>query len=272
MCLSDKFVRQIQKKNLIMNLRDKKQRNKQKKEKCEEIKMYKNYIFDLYGTLVDIHTNEGKSYLWKKMQIWYGMHGARYEKPLEIKKAFYSLIKEHEEKMGYEDAEIQIEYVFQEMFKSKGIDVSIGIAIETGKMFRMLSLEYIRLYDGVEELLDRLHKNGKKIYLLSNAQRIFTEPEMRSLGIYDKFDGIIYSSDAGVKKPSGKFYDILFKKYNLKKDESIMVGNDHICDAGGSSNYNIHSLYWWTNISPEHPGAKNLPPMCKEIFDISEAF
>ena len=25
---------------------------------------YKNYIFDLYGTLVDIHTNEGKAYLY----------------------------------------------------------------------------------------------------------------------------------------------------------------------------------------------------------------
>ena len=28
--------------------------------------MYQNYIFDLYGTLVDINTNEGKPYLWKK--------------------------------------------------------------------------------------------------------------------------------------------------------------------------------------------------------------
>lgn len=29
--------------------------------------MYQNYIFDLYGTLVDIHTNENKHYLWEKM-------------------------------------------------------------------------------------------------------------------------------------------------------------------------------------------------------------
>lgn len=29
--------------------------------------MYKNYIFDLYGTLLDIHTNESKKYLWEKM-------------------------------------------------------------------------------------------------------------------------------------------------------------------------------------------------------------
>lgn len=28
--------------------------------------MYHNFIFDLYGTLVDIHTNENKTSLWKK--------------------------------------------------------------------------------------------------------------------------------------------------------------------------------------------------------------
>lgn len=55
--------------------------------------MYKNYIFDLYGTLVDVHTNEAKPYLWKKMQVWYDMHGAHYEKPLVLKRNFISLLK-----------------------------------------------------------------------------------------------------------------------------------------------------------------------------------
>ena len=41
--------------------------------------MYQNYIFDLYGTLVDIHTNEKKAYLWKKMSLFFGMKGAAYE-------------------------------------------------------------------------------------------------------------------------------------------------------------------------------------------------
>ena len=33
--------------------------------------MYKNYIFDLYGTLIDINTDEWNVQLWKKMQILY---------------------------------------------------------------------------------------------------------------------------------------------------------------------------------------------------------
>ena len=232
--------------------------------------MYKNYIFDLYGTLVDIRTNEWKNYLWKKMHIWYAMHGANYDKPLTLKKEFYRVVQQHEKNMNHEHAEIQIEYSFKELFEAKGVEVSMELAVETGKMFRMLSLEYVKLYDGVLEMFDNLKKAGKKIYLLSNAQRIFTEPEMRFLNIYDKFDGIFYSSDISYKKPSGEFYDALFKQFKLKKSESVMVGNDHVCDAGGASDYGIDSLYWYSNISPEHPGKKNLPKNCKEIKYITD--
>ena len=40
--------------------------------------MYKNYIFDLYGTLIDINTNEWKKSLWKNMAMIYSMSGASY--------------------------------------------------------------------------------------------------------------------------------------------------------------------------------------------------
>ena len=39
---------------------------------------YQNYIFDLYGTLIDINTNEWSAQLWKKMAILYGYYGAHY--------------------------------------------------------------------------------------------------------------------------------------------------------------------------------------------------
>ena len=61
--------------------------------------MYQNYIFDLYGTLVDIHTNEKKAYLWKKMSLFFGMKGAAYE-PKELRMAYATKIKEQEAALG----------------------------------------------------------------------------------------------------------------------------------------------------------------------------
>ena len=49
--------------------------------------MYQNYIFDFYGTLVDIHTNESKPYLYKKIAGLYASYGAIYT-PAEWKKQY----------------------------------------------------------------------------------------------------------------------------------------------------------------------------------------
>lgn len=35
--------------------------------------MYKNYVFDLYGTLIDINTDEWSIDIWEKMAIYYGL-------------------------------------------------------------------------------------------------------------------------------------------------------------------------------------------------------
>ena len=40
--------------------------------------MYNNYIFDLYGTLIDINTDEWNDDLWKKIAIFYAYKGAHY--------------------------------------------------------------------------------------------------------------------------------------------------------------------------------------------------
>lgn len=216
--------------------------------------MYKNYIFDLYGTLVDINTNEYKRYLWQKMADFYGYYGAVY-KPNELKKEYVELCRAEGEKIkDVEWAEIQLEYVFLELFKMKNIDVSLELATHAGQMFRILSTKYLRLYDGVTDFLDLLKKKNKKVYLLSNAQTIFTKPEMKYLGIYDYFDGIVISSEERCKKPDSTFYNIVLNRYSLDKKESIMIGNDYITDIKGAYEAGLDSLYIHSNLSPEIKG------------------
>lgn len=242
----------------------------------------KNYIFDLYGTLVDIHTNEAKTSLWKNMAFIFSMMGAEYA-PVELRKRYKELTaseslqqlsfiqdKFHDKRIAEDEIEIQLEKVFYRMFSDRGIAPEVKQMAQLGITFRSLSLSYIRLYDDVPELLQRLREAGKKIYLLSNAQRMFTEPEMRMLGIYDMFDGILYSSDAGVKKPSFYFYDTLFQRYGLKKEESVMIGNEYRADVLGAAKYGIKSMYVYTAQSGEKP--EFLPEGCKETGKISEVF
>ena len=47
-----------------------------------------NYIFDLYGTLIDIHTSESKASLWKEVALLRGLQerSGRIHHPLEHEK------------------------------------------------------------------------------------------------------------------------------------------------------------------------------------------
>lgn len=221
------------------------------------MKMYKNYIFDLYGTLVDINTNEWKHSLWKNMAMIYSLSGAKYTAK-ELKKAYNDYLAEEIDNIPKEKytthAEPQIEKVFARMYTEKGVECSAETAAYTGRVFRALSIKYIKLYDGVKELFEAIRKHDGNIYLLSNAQRIFTEPEIRLTGIYDDFDYVMISSDEGCAKPDRMFYQRLMDKFKLDPKESIMIGNDYITDIKGSYEAGIDSLYLHTNISPEIKG------------------
>lgn len=240
--------------------------------------MYRNYIFDLYGTLVDIHTDENSYAVWEKMALFYGYQGALYT-PEELQEAYKRLVHDAEaecrnkmnaNRTGNEAEpdgraviyyshegipEIQIEKVFGKMYELKGVNADESLVLHTCQIFRAITTEYIRLYPDVRMMFDALRKQKKNVYLLSNAQRVFTEYELNVLDIARYFDGILISSDYGVKKPDLAFFNILLEKYSLMPEECIMIGNDENCDIAGAKKAGIDTYYIHSNISPEYEGS-----------------
>lgn len=218
--------------------------------------MYDTCIFDLYGTLVDIRTDENKEELWEKLSLFYAFYGAFYT-PEELARSYKRLTGEmtagHEElRRDSHEAfpEIRIEEVFRALFEEKGIAPDEPLVRHAGQFFRILSMEFIRLYDGTEEMLSAVKERGRKIYLLSNAQRIFTEYEMNALGITKYFDGIFISSDEGCKKPDLKFFRKLIDTCGIDPERAVMVGNDGICDIEGAKRAGLGTVYVHSDISP----------------------
>ena len=45
---------------------------------------YDNYVFDLYGTLVDIHTDEEPKEIWDNLALFYGYHRKTIKQKMRI--------------------------------------------------------------------------------------------------------------------------------------------------------------------------------------------
>lgn len=127
------------------------------------------------------------------------------------------------------------------------------LAVHAGQFFRILSTDYVKLYDGVTDLLEALKKKGKKIYLLSNAQRILQSMRCTRLESQSILTIFLSSSTCGVKKPDSRFFQLLIDKYNLDITKSVMIGNDGISDIAGAKSVGLDTFYIHSNISPKLP-------------------
>lgn len=243
--------------------------------------MYDNYIFDLYGTLADIRTNEEKPYLWQKMSEFYTSLGAPYS-PVQLRREFRFLEQEAAQRVQREAvsfgmqgvlAEPDLTGVFQRLFQKMGVSCDRQTARMTAVFFRTLSRQLLQVYDGVKETLQELRDRGRCVYLLSNAQSDFTRPELELLGLADCFDGILISSEEGCKKPCTAFFHRLLKRYDLDPARCLMVGNDEYADIAGAANAGMDSLYIHTATSSQ-PRGEYKPTYCvmdgdwKKVSDI----
>ena len=213
---------------------------------------YTDLIFDLYGTLLDIHTDENDT-VWEKTAIYFGFYGAHYTGS-ELKCAFHAAMAAREAKAGqsYECfPDIPFEQIMTELFQAKGLSRNADVlGINAAQLLRISSIEYIKLYPQTLEALAFLRKKGYRLWLLSNAQRIFTEYELRYLGLGQQLDGIYISSDYGCRKPDMRFFNALIKEQNLDPSRCIMIGNDRQTDIAGAKAAGLATLYMHTNLTP----------------------
>ena len=225
---------------------------------------YTNLIFDLYGTLVDIHTDEN-DLVWEKTALYFGFYGAHYTGP-ELKKAFHAAMSAREVQAGqnYECfPDIPFESVMEELFRAKGVKENADtLGINAAQLFRISSMEYIKLYPHVLDALAQLRQHGYRLWLLSNAQRVFTEYELRHLGLGEQLDGIYISSDYGCRKPDVRFFRALLEERQLDPNHCLMIGNDRHTDIAGAQAAGLATLYMHTNLTPydQSPADPDLLP------------
>lgn len=236
----------------------------------ENTRRYRNFLFDLYGTLADIHTDEGSPALWLRMSALLGMEGAVWT-PEALEKKYRDGIARMEaeaRKVRGCGAEIDVAPLFRSFYTDAGVEASEAGTARLAREFRVLSLCKLRLFPGAAALLKALRENDCRVFLLSNAQALFTRPELRLLGLDTLFDDILLSSEAGLKKPDAGFYGQMLTKNGLDPAETVMVGNDDQADCHGAAAVGLDSLYLHTEQSPRL--ISPLPENCVRIEQISD--
>ncbi|WP_231637348.1 MULTISPECIES: HAD family hydrolase [Bacillales] len=225
--------------------------------------LYQSYIFDLYGTLVDIKTDEESPQLWKSMALYFRYNGMTVSKKA-LQALILSEVEQHmaEGRKFCEFPDFVMEDVLADVVRKLKGNATEAWLQEAVRWFRILSMRKLALYDGTIDVLTGLKNKGKSIYLLSNGQKTFIEMELNSLGIYDYFDGIAISSVARVSKPDPLFYSYLCERHHIDLSTALMIGNDPRTDMEGARLVGIDGCYLHTETSPANMAVESKWRIC----------
>lgn len=206
--------------------------------------MYKQVIFDLYGTLVDIHTDEHGDKLWSTMTDVVKAYGAYYA-PSQLRDSFFALCDEQlqENSLKTSCPDIDVVKVWQKLLKVSKLKVNKTDATHCARTMRALSTDHIRLYSGALPLLTKLKKAKVPMYLLCNGQKQYVTTELRLLGIARFFKEKIISSEYGVANPNPSLFNLILRKHKLNAEDIVVVGNDLTSDIEGANATGMDSIY-----------------------------
>lgn len=262
---------------------------------------YANYVFDFYGTLVDVRTDENKPALWRFMADWYALHGCLLP-PDALRDAFWRTDAHERETRRRQSAlahpEIRIERVFLRLLlesPSRPCAATLDAlpvgewrlrhardpesaltalqngpwAFATANAFRILSRDWLRPFPDTLPVLRELLQRGKRLFLLSNAQAVFTRPEIEQTGLADFFPAPFLSSDFGMMKPQREFLAALLHRENLSPRDTVFVGNEMQSDMAVALRCGVDAVYLDTAHRPPETlqeetrrllAAENAPP------------
>ncbi len=101
------------------------------------------------------------------------------------------------------------------------------------------------IYPGMKEILDGLKSQAVLLSIYTGKGREAASITLKKLGIYDYFDLIITGDEVKEHKPSPEGIEIFLNKFNLGKDDVIMIGDSPSdIKAAHAAGVKVASVLW----------------------------
>lgn len=161
-----------------------------------EFMKYKNYLFDWDGSLGD------------SLPLWFSN--------------FKSLFAEFGVEVTYKD-------IAEKIIGNWNGPAEFGVDNE--EFFKRLEekvldkLVEIKLNAGARELMEKIKAEGGKIGILTSSKRVWVEPALRRLGVWEMVDVFLGKEDVSKYKPDPEIILKALEKLDGTKEETVMMGD-----------------------------------------------
>lgn len=190
-------------------------------------------LFDLYGTLIDIRTDEQDPADWGTLAQYLGYLGIVIAAE-ELRSQYQRRVEFQLSSSPERHAEVDVYTVFRDIFEAYGrVRVSREKIIDAAMLFRSLTRRQFGLFPDAAAVLRRLRERYA-LGLVSDAQWVFTEPELALSGLRDLFAVRVLSSRLGYKKPDPRLFARALGALHVPPERALYVGDNPARDLAGA--------------------------------------
>lgn len=197
-------------------------------------------LFDLYKTLLDISTDEQRPELWDLLARFLRYRGLPAD-GAALSAGFFELCRRSVTESREAHAEVDVARVFCTLLDRLSCKEPQAFAVEVAQLFRALTIVHFSLYPDTLPALEALR--GRFVLgLVTDAQRVFLEPELAMTGLPRLLDVIIVSSDHGFHKPDPRLFRMALERAGACVDQAVYVGDSVARDIEGACNANLRGI------------------------------
>jgi putative hydrolase of the HAD superfamily len=197
-------------------------------------------LFDFYETLLNIWTDEETPVLWDNLARFLQYQGLSVD-PKALQENYRFLARQHLEQNREEYPEINVFDIFRTLILKLGYSGSDKLITTAAQLFRVLSIRHFELFPDTLPTLQFLHQKCR-LGLVTDAQRVFLEPELKITGLQSFFDVIIVSSDYSFHKPDPRMFKMALEKLPVVSGRALYVGDSWARDIIGAKTVGLKTI------------------------------
>jgi len=128
-------------------------------------------------------------------------------------------------------------------FERFGLPTDAAFLADAESAFFTFELESVRPLPGAGEVLSRLHEQGLRIALISNASSHYFVVECcRRMLFASYLEPIVSSAAVGRVKPDPRIFQVVLREWTIPPDEIVMVGDNLAADVTGAQTAGMRSI------------------------------
>lgn len=207
------------------------------------MKKYKTILWDLDGTLWDLNRNTiiALTQLYERYELTNFQNSSLEQ--------FLNCYPKHNERVWalYREGKIAKEELrnkrFIDLFDEIGASFDLTFVELFATDFLAICPRLPHLIEGAREILE----STKGIYthvILTNGFIEVQGFKMAASEIEHYFSSVVYSEEAGVRKPHAAIFELALSRANCTAEEALMIGDDWDADILGARNAGIDQVFF----------------------------